>query len=113
MSEGFDWYTIMTFNSDDHLIMNKMSFDHLGKAIENFDMHGYKLVATALPWKPSLAIENCDNTGRNCHKYGSIVDTMNTVAKNYNFTWDIYKDVNDIWGHFPIEGNLFTCLAIL
>ena len=95
----------MTFNDDKHIIMNEISFDHLGKAIENYDMHGFEIVATGMPWKPSLAIENCDNTGSNCDFYGSTVDLMNVVARQYNFTWNIYKDIDNDWGMHPVEGR--------
>ena len=43
---------------DEHIIMNELSFDPLGKAIENYDMHGFEVVATAMSWKPSLVVEN-------------------------------------------------------
>ena len=95
----------MTFNDDKHIIMNEISFDHLGKAIENYDMHGFEVMATGMSWKPSIAIENCDTTGRNCDIYGSIVDLTNNVAKQYNFTWDVYKDLDNDWGMFPVEGR--------
>ena len=93
----------MTFNDNADFIMNEMSFDHSGKAIENYDMHKFEVVATGLSWKPSIAVENCDKTGRNCDIYGSIVDLMNAIARHYNFTWDIYKDLDNDWGMFPVD----------
>ena len=104
-SNSYKWYTIMTFNDNEQFIMNGISFDHLGKAIENYDMQGFEVVATGLSWKPSIAIENCDKTGRKCDIYGSIVDLTNNVAKQCNFTWDIYKDLDNDWGMFPVEGR--------
>ena len=95
----------MTFNHESHFIMNKIEFDHLGNAIENYDMNGYNIVATGLTWKPSLAAENCNTFGRNCETYGMIADLMHNMAKYYNFTWDIYADLDNDWGMFPIEGN--------
>ena len=103
-SLAFEWFTIMTFNHDSQFIMNKIQFDHLGNAIENYDLHGYNIVGTGLTWKPSIAAENCDKFGRNCEIYGMIADLMNNMAKNYNFTWDIYADIDNDWGMFPIEG---------
>ena len=41
---NFKWYTIMTFYNASQLIMNKISFDRLGQAIEDYNMHGYKIV---------------------------------------------------------------------
>ena len=94
----------MTFNHETHFIMNEISFDHMGKAIENYDMHGFQVVATGMLWKPSLVVENCDKTGRNCDFYGSVVDLMKVVAQQYNFTWDGYRDLDNDWGMFPVEG---------
>ena len=70
-NDSFKWYTIMIFNDNDQFIMNEISFDLLGKAIENYDMQGFKVVGTGMSWKPSLVVENCDKTGRNCDFYGS------------------------------------------
>ena len=60
----------MIFNDNEQFIMNEITFDHLGKAIENYDMQGIELVATGLSWKPNIAVENCDQTGRNCDIFG-------------------------------------------
>ena len=94
----------MTFNDDTHFIMNEISFDHLGKAIENYDMHGLEVVATGMSSNISSVIENCDKTSRNCDAYGITADLMNALAQQYNFTWDIYKNVDNDWGTFPVEG---------
>ena len=95
----------MTFNDNEQFIMNEMSFDHLGKLIENYDYHGFEVVATGMSWKPAIAVENCDKIGRNCNIYGTQADLTNAVAKQYNFTWDIYKDLNNDWGMHPVEGR--------
>ena len=58
----------MTFNHDSQFIMNKITFNELGNVIANYDMNGYRIVTAALPWKPSLAIEDCDKNGRNRHR---------------------------------------------
>ena len=104
-NNSFKWYTIMIFNDNEQFIMNEISFDLLGKAIENYDMQGFEVIGTGLSWKPSLAVENCDKTGRNCDIYGSISDLTNAIAKQYNFTWDIYKDIDNDWGMHPVEGR--------
>ena len=103
----------MTFNHDSQFIMNKITFNELGNVIANYDMNGYMIVAAALPWKPSLAIEDCDKNGRNCKSYGTVVDLMNTMARKYNFTWDIYQDIDKDWGLFPVEGKSWNNLINL
>ena len=101
----FQWYTIMTFNHDSQFIMNKITFNEMGNVIANYDMNGYRIVAAALTWKPALAVEDCDQNGRNCKSYGIIADLLNSMAREYNFTWDIYKDLDNDWGLFPVEGS--------
>ena len=97
-SNSFKWYTVMTFNENEQFIMNEISFDHLGKAIENYDLQGFEIVGTGLSWKSTLALAKCDKTVRNCDKYGITVDLMTDIAEQYNITWDVYKD-------FPVEGR--------
>ena len=33
-----------------------------------------------------------------------LTDLMNMWSRNFNFTWDIYADVDGDWGLFPISG---------
>ena len=95
----------MIFNDNVQFIMNEISFDLLGKAIENYDMQGFKVVGTGLSWQPSIAVKNCDKSGKNCDIYGSVADLTNVVAKKFNFTWEIHKDLDNDWGTSPIEGR--------
>ena len=88
--------------------MNKIFFDGMGVAIEDYNMHGYNLVGTSLSWKPFMANENCDNTGRNCQNYGLVADLMDIWGKNYNFTWEVYADLDNDWGMFPLEGTPYN-----
>ena len=37
---NFEWYTIMTFYNASQFIMNKITFDRTGKAIEDYNMNG-------------------------------------------------------------------------
>ena len=95
------------YNSS-QFIMNKIFFDGMGVAIEDYNMHGYNLVGTSLSWKPFMANENCDNTGRNCQNYGLVADLMDIWGKNYNFTWEVYADLDNDWGMFPLEGTPYN-----
>ena len=95
----------MIFNDNEQFIMNEILFNLLGKAIENYDMQGFEVVGTGLTWEPSIFVENCDKTGRNCDIYGTVADLTNAVAKQFNFTWDISKDLDNDWGFDPVEGR--------
>ena len=43
--------------------------------------------------------------GRGCQNYGLLVDVMSIWAKEYNFTWDVYRDINNNWGLQPVSGK--------
>ena len=72
-------------------------------------MQGLPITATSLEWPPYISIENCSNIGRNCSKSGYLVEFMDIWARELNFTWDIYADVNNSWGLDPIEGTTHSC----
>ena len=103
-TSNFEWYTIMTLYNSSQFIMNQIAFNDLGQAVEDFNMNGYNIVGASLQWKPFMGIEDCDAMGRNCKYYGIIADMMDIWAKGYNFTWDIYRDIDNDWGMFPIDG---------
>ena len=33
------------------------------------------------------------------------MDVMSIWAKEYNFTWDVYRDINNNWGLQPVSGK--------
>ena len=63
----------------------------------------YEIVATSLSWMPFIGHSDCDENGRRCTNRGLLVDLMNTFAKQFNFTWDIYADLDNDWGLFPLD----------
>ncbi len=91
-------------NGEQNVIESRMSFDKKGQFIENYDFGGANFVYASLTWAPYLTIKNCNEKGRNCTYYGFLGDMMDICADSLNFTWDIYKDVNNSWGLFPISG---------
>lgn len=98
----------MTLYNSSQFIMNKIIFNDMGVAIEDYNMNGYNIVGTSLTWKPFMANDNCDKTGRNCQNYGLVADLIDIWGKTYNFTWDIYADVNNDWGMWPLEGTPYN-----
>ena len=103
-TSNFNWHTILTLYDSSQFIMNKIRFNDLGQAVEDFNLNGYNIVGTALSWKPFMEIENCDKNGRNCNYYGIIPEMMDTWSKVYNFTWDVYRNVDNDWAVLPIDG---------
>ena len=103
---AFTWYTVMTFYDSSQMIMNKISFGENGLAIEDYNLHGYEIVATSLDWMPFISHKYCNPNGRKCHNSGLLVDLMNSWAKDFNFTWDIMAGYGNDWGLQPKSGIL-------
>ena len=70
--------------------------------LENYNLKGLKLTSIALPWKPFLTIDECDENGTNCEiHYGYIKDYMDTLSKDLNFTYVSYLEQGS--GHFKFS----------
>ena len=99
----------MTLNHESEIVVDTMEFDTQGRFLEKIDLQGLPITATSLEWPPYISIENCSNVGTNCSKSGYLVEFMDIWARELNFTWDIYADVNNSWGLDPIEGTTHSC----
>ena len=100
------WRQIMGLNNVSKLISNDLEFDRKGLLIEKYNLQGIQIVCTGLTWAPYNIHENCNENGRGCSNSGFLVDMIQIWAKEYNFTWDIYADVEGDWGLKPISGRL-------
>ena len=103
---AFTWYTVMTFHNSSQMVMNIISFDKNGLAIEDYNLHGYEIVASSLDWMPFISHKDCNPNGLKCHNSGLLVDLMESWAKDFNFTWDIMAGYGDDWGLQPKSGIL-------
>ena len=84
-------------------MFNNMNHYKKTLSLEYCNYCRYEIVATSLSWMPFIGHADCDENGRRCTNRGLLVDIMNTIAKGNNFTWDIYADVDNDWGLFPID----------
>ena len=66
---------------------------------------GVEIVCTGLTWSPYNIHDDCNDVGRNCTNSGLLADMMSMWAKEYNFTWDVYADINGDWGLKPVSGT--------
>ena len=71
---------------------------------------GIEIVCTGLTWSPYNIHSNCNEFGRNCTNSGLLADMMSMWAREYNFTWDIYADIDGDWGLNPVSGNMVQFL---
>lgn len=102
--KSLKWHFVITLKHSSHVIVNDLIFDEQGRIIEKYDLQGHQIVATSLSWSPYIKNENCDESGRNCTNTGLLVDFMQIWARDFNFTWDIYADVDGDWGINPVSG---------
>ena len=109
---AFMWYMVMTFSDSSQIIMNKIVFGENGLAIEDYNLHGYEIVATSLDWMPFISHKYCNPNGRKCTNSGLLVDQMNSWAKDFNFTWDIMAGYGNDWGMQPKSGILVLYATI-
>jgi hypothetical protein len=98
------WRRVMTLNHQTQVISNELSFDMNGKVIKEYNMAAIKLEATSLSWSPFLSVDNCNFEGKQCTVFGLLGDLMNIWGRAYNFTWDIYGDLDNDWGQNPVSG---------
>ena len=99
------WMQIITMNYSPQVIANELIFDNSGQIIEKYNLQGYEIVATGLSWAPYNIHNDCNELGRSCTNSGFLVDMMNIWSLQFNFTWDIYADVNGLWGEKPVSGK--------
>ena len=109
-NENYNWKQIITMNNSNKSIINDIQFDEMGCMIENYNLQGYEIVVTSLSWAPYHSHKNCNELGRQCENYGLLADLMNIWALDYNFTWDVYHDLNNDWGLNPKEGKSYFIL---
>ena len=108
LNENYQWKQMITMNNSTLSIINDILFDEMGNMIENYNLQGYEIVVTSLSWAPYHSHKNCNDLGRNCENYGLLADLMNIWALDYNFTWDVYHDLNNDWGLNPKAGKLIV-----
>ncbi len=100
------WFHFLTLQNSSQVVKNQVTFDDFGRIKKIHNLQGLQIIATALSWPPSIIVEDCNRFGRACKtKHGFLVDLMNIWSAQLNFTWDIYKDVNNDWGEKPKSGH--------
>ena len=48
LTSNFVWYTIITLYDSSQFVMNRIAFNDLGQAVEDYNMNGYNIVGNAL-----------------------------------------------------------------
>ena len=98
------WYQMISLRSGSAL--NQLKFyENSSRIVETYDMNGLEITSSSLTWAPYLTIDDCNEHGLECAKnYGYLIDLMDKLAIQYNFTFISQKNLNDSWWHFGTDG---------
>ena len=98
------WHQIISLKSGSAL--NHLQFaENSSRIIETFNMHGLEISSKSLSWAPYLTIDDCNEDGLECGKnYGYLIDFMDKLAVEFNFTYVSQKNVDNDWWHVGTHG---------
>jgi hypothetical protein len=98
--QGVTWHQVITLKSGFAISKLRFSFDNL-KIVEDYDLNGLTVNTIGLNITPYLTLEDCDQNGRKCRSNGYMKQYTDVLAKQFNFTNESHKEVNDDWGVLP------------
>ena len=98
------WYQVITLKSG--YVLDDMKFVSNSYQIkEDFDLQGLSIKSISLTWAPYLTVEGCNEQGINCAvNDGYLIDYINILADQFNFTFSSDKEPNGDWGIMPQSG---------
>ena len=98
------WHQMISLRSGSALKQLKF-FENSSKIVETYDMNGLEITSSSLTWAPYLTIDDCNEHGLECVKnYGYLIDLMDRLALQFNFTYISQKNMNNSWWHFGTHG---------
>ena len=98
------WHQMISLRSGSALKQLKF-FENSSKIVETYDMNGLEITSSSLTWAPYLTIDDCNEHGLECAKnYGYLIDLMDKLAIQFNFTFISQKNLNDSWWNFGTHG---------
>ena len=98
------WHQMISLRSGSALKQLKF-FENSSKIVETYDMNGLEITSSSLTWAPYLTIDDCNEHGLECAKnYGYLIDLMDALAIQFNFTFISQKNLNDSWWNFGTHG---------
>ena len=71
----------------------------------HYNLMGAILTSVSANFHPWTILESCNNKGSCKDVRGFSVDVTDTIARMYNFSWDLHRFPADDWGMLPIQGN--------
>lgn len=104
-STEMTWHQIISLKSGSTI--NSLIFANNSCVIkETYNLHQLEVVSTSLTWAPYLTIEDCNSDGLNCARNdGFLIDYMDKLADQFNFTYVSQRNVDDDWGTIGANGT--------
>jgi hypothetical protein len=101
--QGVTWHQVITLKSGFSMTELRFSLGN-GQIVENYNLNGLTIHTIGINYAPYLTLEDCDQNGRKCRSNGYLKQYTDVLAKQFNFTYESHKDVNDDWGELPKSG---------
>ena len=104
-SRGMTWHQVVSLKSGSS-IDGLVFVDNSLKILETYDLKGLEISSTSLTWDPYLIIEDCNEYGLECgQNEGYMIDYMDRLAKQFNFTFVSQRNVDNDWGTTTFNGT--------
>jgi hypothetical protein len=100
---GVTWHQVIILKSGFSMTELRFSLEN-GQIVEEYDLNGLTLGTIELNYTPYITMKDCDQNGRKCRSNGYIKQYTDVLAKQFNFTYESHKEVNDDWGVLPKSG---------
>ena len=97
------WHQVITLRTG--ISVNKIQF-LAGNIIDDsyFDLNGLKIRSLDLDWEPYVQVLDCDSK-KGCKVKGFIVDMVDLIAGQLNFTYESTKEPNGDWGFDMVDST--------
>jgi hypothetical protein len=97
------WHQVITLKSG--YSMKIVNFSNGSLLItEEYDLNGLMVYSISDSWAPYLIIEDCNKSGTKCKSSGYLIDYVDLMAEQYNFTYESHRQMDGDWGTLPKSG---------
>jgi hypothetical protein len=79
-------------------------FRSLCTILEDYDLNVLTIYYIALDWEPFATFKDCNSVGKECSSSGYLIDYINILSKELNFTYEAHSDPDSDWGVLPKSG---------
>jgi hypothetical protein len=103
LHQSVTWHQVITLKSGFSMTELRLSLENV-QIVEDYDLNGLNVNTIGVNYAPYFTLEDCDQNGRKCRSNGYLKQYSDLIAKQFNFTYESHKEVNDDWGVLPKSG---------